>query len=93
MALGANLTTKNGLHIRALFWKYLVVGVGGNRLGRPRRAKNPTFLSKFGAPVSNVAADAPDRVGQICYDWQGKDLYLSTAFVSTTNHTWLRMDP
>lgn len=62
-----------------------------NRMGRSRQAKYPTWLSKAGVPASNVAADAPDRAGQICVDTVGKDCYLCTAFVTTTNHTWTKI--
>jgi hypothetical protein len=46
------------------------------------------LLHKSGAPSSNTAADAPSGVGDLCWDFTNSDLYLCTAYVSTTSHTW-----
>ncbi len=90
---GANLKSKNRLRLYQLFWNYMsrTPGASLNRLGRPRRARFPTFLFKHGAPVSNAAGDAPDRKNQICIDTLNDDCYWCSAFTNATTHTWVKV--
>lgn len=49
------------------------------------------LLSKAGAPASNTAADAPTGKYDLIWDTVNNDLYLCTAYVSTSNFTLLKI--
>lgn len=89
---GANIKSKGRLRLKQLFWKNMSrTGTNINRLGRPHKAKYPTFVAKAGVPATNTAADAPDRKFQICIDTTNNDVYICTAYTNSTTFTWLKI--
>lgn len=94
---GANLKAANRrFRLRQLFFRFLsatgtpTAGLPG-RMGRFRRSKNRSLVAKNGAPVNNAAGDNPGKLSMICVDTLNKDVYLSTAYVSPTSHTWTKI--
>jgi hypothetical protein len=44
-----------------------------------------------GVPTSNNADYAPQGLGELCYDSTNNDIYICSAYVSTTSHTWTKI--
>ena len=85
---GANISYKRSPQ---LFQKIInLLQVRGGTGGSHHTGK---LCMKDGAPVTHTAADAPAALYDLCYDYTNNELYLCTAYGSTTSFTWTHMTP
>ena len=50
-----------------------------------------SICQKAGAPASNGSGDQPCGIGDICIDSTNNDIYLCTAYASSTSFTWTKL--
>ena len=53
--------------------------------------KQGKLCYKDGAPVSDTAADAPNALYDICYDYTNSDVYVCTAYTHDESFTWTKI--
>lgn len=49
------------------------------------------LCTKAGVPASNTEADAPEEKGDFCLDTTNDDVYICSAYTSSTNFTWTKV--
>src|SRR5258706_14564600 len=71
-------------------------GRGGKAGDKPtsdgtQASRQICLMTKNGVPATNVTADSPTGLGDLCYDATNNDVYRCTAFTSGTIFTWTKI--
>ena len=89
MALRDSITYKVSPQLWALILKKMAAKrTGGMRAAARGGPATPSLCFCDGAPTSENMSYAAVMKGDICWDYTNNDVYLCTAWASTSSFTW-----